>query len=1576
MQLPNSTSSLDKASQDSSLNGAAPVKRIDLLTPAEYAEKIRNVAYPIALALQSTKKVDKAFIRDLMDKEFGGTNAERAWGRKDAYEAQEFASVMLLHSAARMLRPKSPQQVLEFLKQKQDQLPTQTVRSGEQDRFQQFSTPLPLSFIALRAAKVIPGDIVLEPSAGTGIMASMAKLNRAQVVVNELSENRAAILEKIFLRGLVFRENAEQLHNILPPGVIPSVVLANPPFSRSPGRKKNNPKAILLHTQAALSRLAEGGRMVLISGENFKGTSPTWRNDFIRLQEQATIVGSFGVKGTAYAKHGTSFATRITVFDKTPNSNPEDFSRVDNSEYGSADLLGLVSSLPGRQQAQNAKLLIGLPVAVQTHSSSHSEGIKTQQSPQSNPQTPIHSRLEQRPKHTSSPPPQSKPPQSKPPQSKLQASTQTPLTESTELSEAATGQKKGSKKKPAPDEKAIVAADKVPLQQGAAPAPAPLPERNLIPKRVRYSTQQMPANDSGSVEDALDCFESYAPKRITIDGAKRHPTDLVESAGMSPVLPPIPSYQPILPEFVVSQGVLSDSQLESVIYAGNSHSQFIKGFYKPDKFGDELIPTSADDRDGRQYRRGFFLGDGTGCGKGRQVAAVIMDNFLQGRTKAVWVSKTDSLFEDAVRDWQAVGGNAQDLHRQKGWKLEAPIELKQGIVFLTYAMLRSERNGHSRLDQLNKWLGDDFQGAIIFDESHEMGGAVAVKNDIGISKSASQQGVKGLRLQNLNPGARVEYVSATGATEVSNLSYACRLGLWGSGEFPFDNIADFTTKIQDGGIAAMEVVARDLKALGLYLSRVLSFKGVENEMLEVKLTEEQRHIYNTYAKGFQVIHQNMQQALIAAGIVEDDGHTLNGQAKGAAISSFESMKQRFFNHLLTAVKVPELIENIEHDLAGEHSVVVQIVSTNEAHIDRKIQTISESERSNLNIDITPRDAIVEFLVKSFPTKVYEERETEGRVFSELATDSNGDPIESAEAVAIRDKLVRDIALLPPLSGALEQLLKHFGGGNVAEVTGRSNRILYEKEDDRFYIAKRVAGSNVAETKAFMTGEKRILVFSDAGGTGRSYHSDLNYPNQQKRIHYVLEAGWIASKAVQGLGRTHRTNQRHAPLFRVMTTDVLGEKRFISSICKRVNQLGALTRGQREAAGQSIFDDESNLESRYASRALSFLYDMVVDDKIEGFSVAQFQEATGLRLINDSGAQVVERPPMRRFLNRMLALPIESQNKLFNIFNDLHQGVIEAAREAGTYESGMKALPGESFELKDRSLLYTHPGTGSTTICSEIETTRSIDILTAEQALRMAQGEIENIKDSQTGLFINEQSGRPAIIVPTISITDDNGSIISRVKLIHPATETRMRRSELAATKWQPVTENAWEYAWEKEMEKTPPIVKERVFMISGLLLPVWTDLRGKDSSTVYQVRLDDGERVLGRSVPAEEIARLSQVLGLSSKINLTPDEIYRAVLEVDKNIQIGGGLSLSRSRVDEQNRIEVKAAKRFSEPLLERLKAAGCYEEIIQYRVRVFISANPFVAAATIKQLQDAFSGAGGQVPLEPANTDRVIEPI
>ncbi len=200
-----------------------------------------------------------------------------------------------------------------------------------------------------------------------------------------------------------------------------------------------------------------------------------------------------------------------------------------------------------------------------------------------------------------------------------------------------------------------------------------------------------------------------------------------------------------------------------------------------------------------------------------------------------------------------MGGLALDIQHLNQWKLGTPIGAGEGILFLTYATLRSNRGDKgTRLQQILEWVGDDYDGMVVFDEAHEMAGVAGGEGRFG-TKDGSDQGIAGVRLQNLLPRARVLYVSATGASDVNNLAYATRLGLWGPGT-AFADRRTFVDSLRRGGIAAMELIARDLKMQGLYVARALSFAGVEYDILNHNLTPDQIEVYDAYADAWAIIH--------------------------------------------------------------------------------------------------------------------------------------------------------------------------------------------------------------------------------------------------------------------------------------------------------------------------------------------------------------------------------------------------------------------------------------------------------------------------------------------------------------------------------------------------------------------------------------------------------------------------------------------------------------------------------------------------------------------------------------------------
>lgn len=1430
---------------NSHLAGAS-ARPIAAACPQQTATAIITAAHDLLGHLAAGRRIETPAIRTAMQSAFGASDATGAWDWKIAYEAVEVAQLLFMrrYGLAIQARTADPFERLKLVERIARLAPTQTRRSEEMQAYQQFSTPLGLAWVTGFAASFLPGELVLEPSAGTGLLAVQAELAGCRLAVNEVADMRAALLARLFAGSHVSMHDAAQIHDRLDASLVPSCIIMNPPFSAALNVEARVADAAIRHLSSAVARLADGGRLVAITGANCAPDHKAWRDGFVRMQDNARVVFSASIVGSVFAPHGTTVETRLTVIDKVPADNPAQFPASPGIAPDLATLLRwLADSLPPRQ-----------PIA---------------------------------------------------------ASALQPLVA-------------------ARNSKAIKASPK-PRQ-----AAAPIAATSGVP--LDYDVIDWCASTDGKLSNTL--YEPYTLQSIRIAGAEPHPTRLVQSAAMSSVAPPKPTYRPHLPAGIVEQGLLSDAQLESVIYAGEAHADHLAGSWSVDATWDRVEAAPDDCDTAVRFRKGWFLGDGTGAGKGRQVAGIVLDNWLKGRTRAVWISKSDKLLEDAQRDWKALGQEPLLVTPLARFRQGTPIRLEQGILFTTYATLRSDarENRVSRVQQIVDWLGTDFDGVIVFDESHAMQNAGGGKSERGDS-APSRQGRAGLRLQHALPDARIVYVSATGATTVENLAYAQRLGLWGGADFPFDKRTDFVAAIEAGGVAAMEVLARDLKALGLYAARSLSYEGIEYELLEHQLTADQVRIYDAYAGAFQVIHNNLDAALEAANVTSSEG-TLNAQAKSAARSAFESAKQRFFNHLITAMKTPTLIAAIEQGLADGHAAVVQIVSTGEALLSRRLADIDPGEWNDIQIDITPREYVLDYLLHSFPTQLHESfTDGDGNLASRPAYDEDGNVVQCREACQRRDRLIEQLASMEPVQGALDQIVQRFGTDMVAEVTGRSRRIVrrVDANSDRLAVENRPAHANLAEAQAFMEDRKQILVFSDAGGTGRSYHADLGARNQRLRHHYLLEAGWKADAAIQGLGRTNRTNQAQPPLFRPVATNVQAEKRFLSTIARRLDTLGAITRGQRQTGGQGLFRPEDNLESPYARDALRQLYVLIYAGKVERCSLATFESMTGLSLTDSSGCLKDELPPITTFLNRLLALTIDMQNVLFTVFEQLLSAKVESAIAAGSYDLGLETLTADSFTATGSEPIYVHPATGAETRLLTIAMQQRNQPVSLERALEL-------LCEPGARLLVNTRSRRAAVQLPARSLMLDDGEVERRVRLIRPMERLNFALTHLPETNWHEVDERTFATIWQDEVAHVDEFTTCELHIVTGLLLPIWKQLP-EESTRVYRLQTDDGTRIVGRRVSA---AWAASATARPDAPVLSPPQALALLREGQAMLDLADGMQLRRSRLMQVNRIELTG---FGSTAVDRLKAMGLFSEIVSWKLRLFVPDDLVTGSAVLERL-------------------------
>lgn len=224
-------------------------------------------ARSLAAIICAGDAVTRQVLNHTMRDHFGGSDAEGRWSVRDAHAALELAQVLWLQQHDVGLTTPSADAERVFA-QLDALIPSQTVRSDEQIELQQFATPPRIAWLAARACAASADELVLEPSAGTGMLALWAAKRGARLALNEISPLRRHYLETLFPDARVTGHDGELIDELLAPLIRPGAVLMNPPYSHGIERGHDS-RTGGRHLRAAWRRLASGGRLVAIMPEWF-----------------------------------------------------------------------------------------------------------------------------------------------------------------------------------------------------------------------------------------------------------------------------------------------------------------------------------------------------------------------------------------------------------------------------------------------------------------------------------------------------------------------------------------------------------------------------------------------------------------------------------------------------------------------------------------------------------------------------------------------------------------------------------------------------------------------------------------------------------------------------------------------------------------------------------------------------------------------------------------------------------------------------------------------------------------------------------------------------------------------------------------------------------------------------------------------------------------------------------------------------------------------------------------------------------------------------------------------------------
>ena len=1076
--------------------------------------------------------------------------------------------------------------------------PTLGARSTGRIAKQQYSTPLPMAYAAGMFAYDERMEHGLEPTAGNGMLTIAVPARK--VHVNEIDEQR---LEN--LRGQGFAEVTDQdATQPFEGGRQYDFVIANPPFGSAEEKSYGGKLISGLDPQIALNALEsmkDDGKAVIIIGGNMEyeknGSIRNKKQFFTYLYDRYNVKGVLDMAGGLYQKQGTTYPTRMILIDGRRSDAEREQTTVYPPRESEAlpkvetydDLYRVVTELINSKEKTNGnEVLRTAPRELESDDFGKSRPS------------------EQRPDNRQSGADDTQPGGGGRVGDDLATSPspggRSVLGERGQADRA--GSERGQHGQPG----------RVPGQRGESGGDnSRLAQQGGDRRNSGDSDGRVVERDrSGSLagRDLVSTDESAREKREL--GQEKLPYRLHNSAF---------SLESVAPAAMVESMDASLSEIEKEVGPIDEFVRSELGYDTVEEAHDALAAEQMDSVAMAIYQmkqgQALIIGDQTGVGKGRQMAALIRWAVRQGK-KPIFFTKDANLFSDIYRDLVDVGSGDLRPFIFNAASGENPGVMTDNEGKVIYSAPRPSAQAKILAGDS---LPDDYDYAVLSYSQVNKGdaksreearaaaksnGGRAKKKDTGTEKptpkadflrkiakdnylfldeshtAAGEASNTGAYLQSLVKDAKgVTFASATFAKYPETMPlYALRTAM----SKAMIKANELIGIIKKGGVTLQEIMSRALSEGGQMVRRERDMSDVRTDWKTVDdpaTVKRARENYDRTIAAFNAIIR-FQETYVAAKINELDAQ-LSMRASSADVkrgtkkmgidnTPFASKAYNYTKQLLLALKVDAIVDEVESEIkAGRHPVIALDSTMESATKDYSVGEVVSEPSFALSL-LRGLDSVMQYTVT----------DENGKKVSYRYTPADLGPAGEAAYYQLQDfirKSTKDI-FISPIDAIIERLNEK--GYKVGELTGRKSYARHD-EDGRVRIMARADRDKKRQAREFNSGELDVLILNKSAATGISLHASEKFADQRQRTMIIAQPLGDINDYMQMIGRIDRTGQVHRGYYINLGLPVPAENRFLMMLATKLRSLNANTTTSQESKSNDV--EAPDLLNKYGSQVI-------------------------------------------------------------------------------------------------------------------------------------------------------------------------------------------------------------------------------------------------------------------------------------------------------------------------------------------------------------------------------------------------------